>query len=297
MMTYRRPKTLFSVMVLFITLCLTHAGQAQEPSRSEPTYAWKPGPFDAKLGEQATLKVPEGLVFLGPQDAQRLLKDMGNFPSGEELGLVAGGSEGDNWFVVIRFIDAGYVQDGDAKDWDAEEMLASIKEGTEEANARRRESGIPPLTIRGWEEKPHYNKANNKVVWAIAADQGVGEAVANFNTLALGRHGYMSMNLVSNLNQLPKLKNYSELLLSNLNFVTGKRYADFNSTTDKVAAVGLAALVAGAAFKSGLLAKLLVFLIAFKKIIIIVAIGIVAWVAKLFKARSSPKPTAQNTEL
>ncbi|MDF0668084.1 MAG: DUF2167 domain-containing protein [Nitrospira sp.] len=295
-MTPRLLHILVCVAALFSALFLAQAVDAQEPTKSEPTYAWQPGPFEAQLGDQATLKVPEEFVFLGPQDAQRLLKDMGNFPSGEELGLVAGGSEGENWFVVIRFIDAGYVQDDDAADWDAEEMLASIKEGTEEANAKRRESGISPLTIRGWEEKPHYDKANNKVVWAISADQGQ-EAIANYNTLALGRHGYMSMNLVADLNQLSKLRNYSALLLSNLNFVTGKRYADFNSTTDKVAAVGLAALVAGAAFKSGLLAKLLVLLIAFKKVIVIGAVGIAAWVWKLVKGRSSPKPNRQSTEL
>lgn len=295
-MTLRFPSILMCAMALCGAVGLVGSVTAQEQAKSEPTYAWQNGPLEAQLGDQATLKVPEGFIFLGPQDAQRLLKDMGNFPSGEELGIVAGGSEGDNWFVVVRFVDAGYVQDDDAADWDAEEMLSSMKEGTEEANARRRESGVTPLTIRGWEEKPHYDKANNKMVWAISADQG-NEAIVNYNTLALGRHGYMSMNLVAALNQLPKLKNNSALLLSNLNFVTGKRYADFNSTTDKVAAVGLAALVAGAAFKSGLLAKLLVLLVAFKKIIVICGVGIVAWVWKLVKGRSSPKPNPPTTEL
>ena len=44
-------------------------------------------------------------------------------------------------------------------------------------------------------------------------------------------------------------------LLASLDFAAGKRYADFNSSTDKVAEYGLAALVAGvAAKKLGLLA-------------------------------------------
>jgi uncharacterized membrane-anchored protein len=216
---------------------------------------------------------------------------MGNFPSGTELGLVTAGSGESKWFVVIRFIDAGYVQDDEAADWDAEEMLASIKEGTEEANAKRREMGMAPLTVRGWEEKPHYDKATNKVVWAIAADDGHGTTV-NYNTLALGRQGYMSMNLVADLNQLPSLKPHAVSLLSNLNFVQGKRYTDFNSTTDKVAAVGLAALVAGAAFKSGLFAKLLVLVIAFKKVLLLAGAGVVAWVWKVVKGRSSTTPSA-----
>lgn len=258
---------------------------------SDDAYAWQRGPLAVPLGDQATLTLSPDYRFLGPQDTKRVLKEMGNFPSGTELGLVTAGSGESKWFVVIRFIDAGYVQDDEAADWDAEEMLASIKEGTEEANAKRREMGMAPLTVRGWEEKPHYDKATNKVVWAIAADDGHGTTV-NYNTLALGRQGYMSMNLVADLNQLPSLKPHAVSLLSNLNFVQGKRYTDFNSTTDKVAAVGLAALVAGAAFKSGLFAKLLVLVIAFKKVLLLAGAGVVALVWKVVKERSSTTPSA-----
>lgn len=278
------------VMALFGTLCLAGSVEAQENAQTEPTYAWQAGPIEAKLGDQATLKLSEEYRFLGPQETQRILKDMGNFPSGQELGLVAGSKRESQWFMIIRFEDAGFVPDDDAANWDADDLLASIKEGTEEANAKRREMGFDPLTVRGWEEKPHYDKSNNKVVWAISADERDGTTV-NYNTLALGRHGYISMNLVADLNELPILKPHATTLLSNLHFVTGKRYADFNSATDKVAAVGLAALVAGAAFKSGLLAKLLVLIVAFKKVILIAAAGGAAWVWKLMKGRSSPAPT------
>lgn len=258
---------------------------------TEPSYAWQQGPLEAPLGEQATLTLSAGYRFLGPQDTQRLLKAMGNFPSGAELGLVTGGSGDSDWFVVIRFINAGYVEDEDASSWDADEMLDSIKEGTEEANAKRREMGMATLNVRGWEEKPHYDKATNKVVWAISAEDGRGTTV-NYNTLALGRHGYMSMNLVANLAQLPTLKPHAANLLANLNFVQGKRYADFDSTTDKVAAVGLAALVAGVAFKSGLFAKLLVLILAFKKVILFAGAALIGLVWKLVKGRSSTTPSA-----
>ena len=60
----------------------------------------------------------------------------------------------------------------------------------------------------------------------------------NYNTLALGRQGYLSMNMVGSLEQLPMLKPHVSQLLANVEFVEGKRYTDFNSTTDKVAAVG-----------------------------------------------------------
>lgn len=288
----RETHRIFPCLIgLLGVLSLAGSLNAQEQVTPEPTYAWQSGPLEAKLGDQATLKLSDEYRFLSPQETQRILKDMGNFPSGQELGLVAASKRESHWFVIIRFEDAGFVPDDDAANWDAEEMLASIKEGTEEANTKRQEMGFPPLTVRGWEEKPHYDKANNKVVWAISADDRDGTSV-NYNTLALGRHGYISMNLVADLNDLPALKPHAATLLSNLNFVTGKRYADFDSATDKVAAVGLTALVAGAAFKSGLLAKLLVLIVAFKKVLLIAAAGGAAWMWRLMKGRSSPAPTA-----
>ncbi len=129
------------------------------------------------------------------------------------------------------------------------------------------------------------------MVWAIAADTSHGTTV-NYNTLALGRHGYMSMNLVADMSQLPTLKPHAAGLLSNLNFVQGKRYVDFDRTTDKVAAVGLAALIAGAAFKSGLVAKLLVLILAFKKVILLAGATLIGLVWKLVKGRSSTTPSA-----
>ncbi len=284
-------KILCCFIVLFGVLGTLGSTTPLRAEESPRTYAWQAGPLEAKLGDQATLKLSEDYIFLGPQETQRILKDMGNFPSGTELGLVAPGKGDDRWFVIIRFDGSGFVPDDDAANWNADDMLASIKEGTEAANEKRRGMGIDPLIVRGWEEKPHYDKATNKVVWAISADDRQGTTV-NYNTLALGRHGYMSMNLVADLKQLPVLKPHAATLLSNLNFVTGKRYADFNSATDKVAAVGLAALVAGAAFKSGLLAKLLVLIVAFKKVILIAGAAIAAWVWKLVKGRFSPAPAA-----
>src|SRR5262245_24264666 len=168
---------------------------------------------------------------------------MGNFPSGSELGLITSTNK-EGWFVVVRYIDAGYVKDDDAANWNADELFASIKEGTESDNKRREAQGIRPIILIGWEEKPHYAAQAHDVVRAISskADQSTG---VNYNTLALGRHGYLSMNMVGELRDLPQMKPHVQTLLTNMNFVEGKRYADFNSATDKVAAVGLAALIAG----------------------------------------------------
>ena len=278
------------LLLLFLGLVVSvpvASALADEPK--PPALPWLVGPAEAKWGDQALLKLPKGYQFLGAQETQALLKRMGNFPSGSELGLITATGEGEQWFMVVRYIDAGYVKDDEAANWDADALMTSIKEGTEEDNKTRQAQGFPPLIIRGWEEKPHYDKAANKVVWAISAQEPESPVGVNYNTLALGRQGYLSMNMVGSLEQLPMLKPHVSQLLANVEFVEGKRYTDFNSTTDKVAAVGLTALIAGAAVKSGLLAKLWAFiiplLVAGKKLLMLFVIALGGLAAKYLKKK------------
>ena len=75
-----------------------------------------------------------------------------------------------------------------------------------------------------------------------------------------------------------------------VDFNAGNRYADYKPGTDKVAAYGLAALVAGGiAAKAGLFKGLIVALIALKKFVIIGVIAAVALVKKLL-SRKPPAP-------
>jgi uncharacterized membrane-anchored protein len=68
----------------------------------------------------------------------------------------------------------------------------------------------------------------------------------------------------------------------------GKRYEDFNAGTDKVAAYGLAALVAGvAAKKLGLIAVVLAFAAKFAKVLLLAGAGVVTVVARFFKRRNT----------
>ena len=91
-------------------------------------------------------------------------------------------------------------------------------------------------------------------MWSVAAkhkdDGAQSDPTVNYNTYALGREGYITLDLITQQSQVPKDKGAVLALLNNIDYVEGKRYADFNSSTDKVAEYGLAALVAGVAAKS-----------------------------------------------
>ena len=238
------------------------------------------GPADVAVVGQTTLKLPANFGYIPAKESRQLLSAMGNSPSDETQGLIiATDAQNTDWFMVVSYTAAGYIKDDDAKTWNADELLTSLREGTEEMNKERKTRGIPEMEIVGWVEKPQYDAASQRLVWSLAShDKGQASGAdngINYNTLVLGREGYVSMNLVTDMKAIETLKPVAKNMLAAMTFDTGKRYADFNASTDKVAEYGLAALVAGvAAKKLGLLALIGVFLAKFAKIIIAaVAVG------------------------
>lgn len=255
---------------------------------AEARAAAQDGPVDIPIAGQATLHLPAGRVFIPQPQAGKLLRAMGNPGEHTELsGLIFPKGDGE-WFATLRYIASGYVKDGDAKEWKADEMLASFKEGTEASNDERKKMGVAPLEITGWAEVPTYESNTHRLVWAMSSREKGAPADAqqgvNYNTYALGREGYLSLNFITGLKDLPAQKPEAKALLGALEFDSGKRYEDFNAATDHVAEYGLAALVLGAgAKKLGLLAVIAAFFAKFAKVIFIAVIGLGAVIAKFLK--------------
>jgi uncharacterized membrane-anchored protein len=163
-----------------------------------------------------------------------------------------------------------------------------MQDGAREANPERKKQGYPALEIVGWATPPHYDSGTNKLYWAkeIRFD-GAKENTLNYDIRVLGRGGYLSFNAVAGMHQLEMVKARMPHVLDMAEYDAGQRYADFDSRTDKVAAYGIGALVAGAiAAKAGLFAKLFALLIAFKKAIIAGVVVLLAAVRKLFARRA-----------
>jgi uncharacterized membrane-anchored protein len=303
-------KKLFSVpafvlLLLFASLPAFSDSAPAAPSEQDPQQAAlvaaveaaqkviKRGPQDIPLLDQATLKLPAQFGFVPSAEAAQYLKALGNVPGSSLAGLIVpvDGQKGD-WFVTVNFIPSGYIKDDDAKVWNADELLESIRAGTEEDNKRRAQVGIPALEIVGWAEKPMYDEKTKRLVWSIIArDKGqpaTADSGINYNTYALGRDGYFSLNLVSGQNTITEDKPAAHTLLSALQYNDGKRYDNFNATTDKVAEYGLAALVAGvAAKKLGLLAAGAVFFAKFWKLLVVGVVGVGALAKKFFKGKAA----------
>jgi uncharacterized membrane-anchored protein len=248
------------------------------------------GPANVPLRDQAVLKLPAGMRFIPQPAAGRFMQAMGNTSDERLIGLVDP-ADGD-WLVVAKYEPAGYIKDDDAKDWNVDDLFKSLKEGTEHANEMRRERGIPELEVLGWVEKPHYDPASHRLVWAMAArtkgDTDSSHQSVNYNTYALGREGFISLNLIAARERIEQDKPNAHTLLAALDFQDGKRYADFNVKTDHVAEYGLAALVAGvAAKKLGFFALGAAFVLKFAKVIGLAVVGLGAAASRVFKGRKN----------
>jgi len=261
---------------------------------------------DTVIGDGlAKISVPEQFRYLDPKDTSVVLSDLWGNPRDSGLlgALVPTGFDplGDeNWLVVISFDEDGYVKDDDAAKIDYAKMLKEMQASTRESSEQRVKEGYGAVELVGWAKPPRYDAATNKLYWAKELKFGNDkENTLNYNIRMLGRRGVLVLNAVASMHQLAQVETATPAILSMVNFQDGHRYADYNSSTDKTATYGLAALVAGGiAAKAGLFKGLWVAILAFKKVIILGLVALASSFKKLFdwiRGRST-SPVSSPTE-
>jgi uncharacterized membrane-anchored protein len=290
-------------VVLFAAFASLSAFAQTAPSseadrKAELNAAWQAaskagngGPRDIVLIDQATLKLPANYFFVPKAEGVRVLRALGNVVNDSNfVGLVVGQRQNDRWIVVIRYIKEGYIKDDDAKNWNADDLLKNISEGVEETNKDRAARGFPEMQVIGWVELPNYDAITHRLVWSLLSrDKDQPDNTPkniNYNTYALGRDGYFSLNLLSGSERISSEKAAAHELLADLSYNAGKRYEDFSATTDRIAEYGLAALIGGIAVKKlGLFALFIAMVLKFAKVIAIAAAVLGAGVMKFFRRK------------
>jgi uncharacterized membrane-anchored protein len=238
-------------------------------------------------GNIATLKLPPSFRYLPPADAARLLVDgWGNPPGADTLGMIVPADVSplseQGWGVIVTYEKDGHVKDNDADSIKYDELLKDMQQSVLDSNSMRKEKGYPAMTLSGWAETPHYDKASHKLYWAKELKaEGSPQSSLNYNIRVLGREGVLVLNAVAGMDQIGQIRGEMKTVTAFTEFTEGNRYADFDAKTDKVAEYGLAALVAGGvAAKLGFFGKMFALLLAFKKLIFI---GVAVAGASLFK--------------
>jgi uncharacterized membrane-anchored protein len=236
----------------------------------------------------AHFRLGSGFRYLDKADARKVLEQLwGNPPDEDVLGMVVPTAQplqaDDSWAVVVTYSDDGYVSDEDAAKIDYAQMLKDMQQGTREENDERRKAGYETVDLVGWAVPPRYDAGSKKLYWAKELDfDGTPQHTLNYDIRVLGRRGYLSLNAVAGMSELATVQAGMQRLLPMTEFDQGARYADYDASTDKLAAYGVAALIGGGlAAKSGLLAKLGVLLLGLKKLLIPLALGVVAFGRKI----------------
>ena len=255
-------------------------------------FTWQTGKIELD-GKIATIDLPTGFRFIGNKDARFMLEKVwGNPASPEVLGMVfpvdAEPTSADTWAIVVTYDEEGYIKDDDAKSMNYDTLLKEMQESVQAGNERRTKDGYEAIELLSWGEPPHYDADTHKVYWAKRLRFGASKVVTlNYNVRALGRKGVLVLNAVANDDQLKVVADGSKQILTKTEFTAGNRYEDFSSSSgDKVAAYGIAGLIAGGVLlKTGFFKLLLVFI----KPILIGGAVVIGVVAKIFTGRWGKK--------
>jgi uncharacterized membrane-anchored protein len=182
--------------------------------------------------------------------------------------------------LIYSWFNDGYVSIDDWKNLNPGKLLNAVKENTAASNDARRAKGVPTLEVVGWKQQPTFDQTNNTVIWAIDGRDSKGAEMINAIALKLGRFGYERITWIVD----PTLYSSSDLALAvkDFNFDQGARYGDYEIGKDRIAAYGVAGLVAGVAAGKlanvGILAALVV---AGKKFAVLIGVGVVALVSRV----------------
>ena len=286
---------LLSIIVTMLLPASVFAeGEAAPSTTSEPpSLNWIDGTGQTiELGDGlAQLKLPKGFTFLDKENTKTFENQIGNVPTDDEIGSVFPVSEDENWAVYFDYLEPGHVSDDEKTSIDADELLQSYKEGTEENNKELAKENW--LYVDKWDVAPFYDEKLKSLSWSLLLHDAGGNKLLNYNVRILTREGYVSAVLVSDPEHLAAdRKTFETAVLPAFTLKEGNRYEDYDESTDKTSQYGLTALILGGggllvAKKVGLIAMILLF--AKKFWIIFIAGGGALW--KFIRSRTAKKQT------
>lgn len=269
----------FLLMLPFLAMAQDNQSKGDELRK----LAWQVGPTEGRIASKASIKVPEGYVFLDSQNTKRFLELAGNPPRENHFMFAP---KGLNWFAIFSFDASGYVKDDEKID--PAELLKSLKESDGPGNEERKKLGMEAIYTDGWEVAPHYDSDTKRLEWGARLKTQRGDLLVNYTSRLLGRTGVMSAVLVSDVATLPADTSDFKATLTQFEFAPGEKYSEFKQG-DRVAEYGLAALVLGGAAavatKKGFWAVLGGFIAAGWKFLAAAGVAAFAGLGKLFKRK------------
>ena len=177
--------------------------------------------------------------------------------------------------IFIQFNDSGYIKKDDWKNVDTNAMIKELNDEQKTLIEDYKAKNINYVTNLSWVMKPELDKQKNMVYYAYKVEWNNDDVTLESKSLVLGRSGHTEITFVTSYKENASLKVISKSnkdKASTFKFESKKTYSKYK-TGDKVAAVGIGALLATTlgvkALKPGLLITLGILLKKFWFIILL----------------------------
>ncbi|VVB44482.1 hypothetical protein RHAL1_01273 [Beijerinckiaceae bacterium RH AL1] len=194
--------------------------------------------------------------------------------------------------ILFSWHDVGYVDAKDFADIDPDKLIESVREATFAGNEESTRAGLRPITAVDWIRKPTWNENLHTAYWMMQGVHDDGERTVNAVALKLGRRGYEKMVWITSPDQIGRADDLS-LVQDAYSYPSGDRYED-HATGDKVAAYGIAGLVAGViGLKAAKVIGIGAFLLAFKKFFFLLLVPFI-WVGNKIRALFRKRETGDS---
>lgn len=247
-------------MIVLVTQLLSEDTRILELEKLD----WKIQPQQYKISTKATITTTKNDYLVVGKEAEKYMYIMQGLKITPDAAILrVGGSEVDTQ-VIYSIKETGYLTKDDwSENIDKDKMLEEIKQGTVQANKKRKEDYLD-IFVDDWAQPPYLNTKNNTVYWAIAGHDEDNNKFINAKALKLGREGYTEILWIGSPEQFSSSAVVLKSLLSNYQYNDGFQYEDYIPGVDKVAAAGVGALVyklatGKAIAKAGFLALMAIF--------------------------------------
>lgn len=187
------------------------------------------GPGEVPLIDQGRLRVPADTAYVRQPEAGAWAAVSGYEPDKDLVGMVTPMVEGVNWVIFIDYHAGAYVSDEAARGWNTDDLLQGLRASTAAGNADRAKRDLPQLQVTGWLEKPHYDAAAHRLIWAASTSEigdGDQQDSGNIHGFVLGRDGYIEATMVAPADEIAGYLPQARAVLAGIAFDAGRRYED-----------------------------------------------------------------------
>jgi uncharacterized membrane-anchored protein len=199
---------------------------------------WKSGPavIDYYKGN-AKIKLNNSYDYLDKEDANQYLYWVNGIKFNADYLIVS-----DDAQFAVYYSNDGYVKIDDWNDVDPEQFLKEMLSNALSGNKERTRNNQTTVKDMKWYKKPTLDKNKDIVYYAFRTTWSDNHETINSSVLLLGRSGHARISIST------RPEKFRESILTNVpniyTFNDNQRYSNFTAG-DKVAAAGVATLVAG----------------------------------------------------